>query len=221
MRQKTVTTYYNIHTHKPTGAPDVTELVNVYQHFAAAMQYPACSVGIHPWYLHDRESQLNELNKIALQPNVLAIGECGLDKVTKTSWELQLTIFRAQIDLAITLHKPLITHCVRAYHEVTLELKAKHVAVPAIFHGFNKSEAVAQQLLGNGWYLSFGAALIDGHEQVARVLAAVPDDRFFLETDDADISINEIYAAAARIRNCTADAIILQQQHNFKTVFNR
>lgn len=216
-----MTTYYNIHTHKPTGAPDVTELVNVYQHFAAAMQYPACSVGLHPWYLHNPELQLNELSNIAVQPNVLAVGECGLDKVTNTNWELQLAMFRAQIDLATLLHKPLIIHSVRAYNEVTLELNAKRVAVPVIFHGFNKSEAVAQQLLGKGWHVSFGAALTGGHEQVVRALAAVPDDRFFLETDDADISIKEIYAAAARIRNCTADAIILQQQLNFKTVFNR
>ena len=191
----------------------------MHEHFQLAATGVPCTMGIHPWYIHDAAAQLAELEQYAHLPHVLAVGECGLDKVCDTSFPLQLSVFRQQVRLAARLHKPLIIHCVRAFHELVVALMEEKVSVPVIIHGFNKKGAVAQLLLAQGYYLSFGAAIFNGRLPAAAILSSVPAHKFFLETDDAEYTIEEIYSKAAAIRNTTPEAIILQVQQNFKNVF--
>ena len=174
---------------------------------------------MHPWYLSDA-IDIDKLQKAAIQPNILAIGECGLDKVCATDWNLQIRAFAQQIELANKIGKPIIIHCVRAWEEVMATLKQHKVSVPVIFHGFNKSN-IASRLIDNGYYLSFGKALLSNGSPAAEVISSIPANRYFLETDDSDISIADIYAAAATLRQTQPDDVILQLRHNFKTVFNR
>ena len=68
---------------------------------------------------------------------VWAIGEVGLDKRNKAYWDLQISLFQQQIEIANALQKPLIIHCVQAIDVCLLYLKAAQV--PVIFHGFRKS----------------------------------------------------------------------------------
>jgi len=110
-----------------------------------------------------------------------------------------------------------LIHCVKAYDETLLQLK--RASVPAIFHGFNKNSNFAQKVLDQGHYLSFGAALLRS-ATVMDVFSKIDLSRCFFETVDSDISIQDVYAAAAQIRNIEEDAIILQLQENYKTVFN-
>jgi Tat protein secretion system quality control protein TatD with DNase activity len=49
----------------------------------------------------------------------------------------------------------------------------------------------------------------------------VPAGQFFLETDEAAHDIEEIYEAAALLRKCTVDDVILQIESNFHTVFKK
>ena len=91
------------------------------------------------------------------------------------------------------------------------------VKVPAIFHGFNNRWSIAKQVLDAGHWLSFGTALQQPGLQ--EVFQQVPINQTFLETDDATTSIEAIYAAAAGITNMPIDALSLQLQQNFKTVF--
>lgn len=211
--------YIDIHTHHNVG--EGLFITNRYQVFEKASDGGLCSLGIHPWYIDaDFDNQLEQLEKYATLPNVVGIGECGLDKVTATSWDLQAWAFRLQIQMANTLHKPLIIHCVRAYDEVLQTLKQEQTAVPVIFHGFNKNVQVAQRILAQGYYLSFGAALQNDQSSAIAAIEACPEDKFFLETDDADISIGQIYEKAADIRKTDLDALILQLQKNVQAVFN-
>ncbi len=179
-----------------------------------------CSIGLHPWYLNDRAGLMDELQRYAALPNVLAIGECGLDKVCNTPWELQTLVFKQQIQIANTLGKPLIIHCVRAYDELLNILRSEKPSVPVIVHGFNKNERVADRLLSAGVYLSFGAAILNDLSPAAATLKQVPAEMFFLETDDAQIDITTVYKKAAAIRNISEEDIILQLQQNFNKVFN-
>lgn len=196
-------------------------ITNRYQAFEKAVDGGLCSLGIHPWYVDsDFDNQLAQLEQYATLPNAVGIGECGLDKVTKTPWDLQERAFRLQIELANTLHKPLIIHCVRAYDEVLQILEQEQTAVPVIFHGFNKNVQVAQRILAQGYYLSFGAALQNDQSSAIAAIEACPGDRFFLETDDANIGIGQIYEKAADIRKTDLDALILQLHKNFQAVFN-
>jgi TatD DNase family protein len=69
--------------------------------------------------------------------NCFALGECGLDKITASDFELQKVVFKKQIQLSEKHQKPLIIHCVKAHQElieIKKELKPKQVW---IFHGFN------------------------------------------------------------------------------------
>ncbi|OSZ78639.1 hypothetical protein CAP35_10430 [Chitinophagaceae bacterium IBVUCB1] len=209
--------YIDIHTHKKKE-DDNTIITSLYAGYEDAVNLPYCSIGIHPWYADGYD--MDRLTRYAALPNVVAIGECGLDKLTTTDWQLQEKLFRLQIALANELRKPLIIHCVRAYDEVLQILKQASVQVPVVFHGYNKNEQIAQRILQVGYYLSFGAAIISDSSAVQQVLTNCPANRLFLETDDAPVSIKSIYEKAASLRKTDTDSLILQLQKNLHTVFN-
>ncbi len=212
--------YYNIHTHQTGSQADSLSVVNLYDNFADAAIHKACSTGLHPWYLQDADESVKQLKEIAALPQVIAIGECGLDKVCATDWKLQLSIFSKQIALAADLHKPLIIHCVRAWEEVLAMLQQNKPRVPVIFHGFNKGN-MATRLTDLGYYLSFGKALMNTDSPAVAALKQIPPTRFFLETDDAGIPISDIYQKAATLLQTEEDDVILQLQQNFKNVFGK
>ena len=181
------------------------------------------SIGLHPWYINTDsiDAEFENLKKYAALENVIAIGECGLDKVRQTEWKLQGKAFKLQIELANQVSKPLIIHCVRAYDEVLKALNDNQVRVPVIFHGFNKKLLLAEQLLKEGYYLSFGGALLNEQSNACSVFLNLPVEQIFLETDSAAVSIEEIYYAAALLRKTSLDTLILQLQKNYETVFIR
>lgn len=211
--------YYNIHTHHAAWEADCLSVRNISADFQLPLPGDYCSIGLHPWYLDHADERYHWLQQQATQPQVLAIGECGLDKVQGGEWGMQVHWFRQQIQLANRLKKPLIIHCVRAFQEVLQLLKEEQAAVPVIFHGFHKKSQVAELLLSHGYMLSFGAALLRNNAMLAGVFEQVPPGQFFLETDDAPVSVKELYAIAAQIRKTEEDAIILQLQKNFKNIF--
>lgn len=212
--------FYNIHTHRSHPAPNTLEILSLYQDFSVAGGEGCFSAGLHPWYLSGWEQRLEALNGAAILPNLLAIGECGLDRLCGTDWLLQQSVFEAQIELANKVQKPLVIHCVRAFDEVLGILNRSKVEVPVIFHGFNNKPAVAKRLLDAGCYLSFGAAIL-GATAAALVLPEVPEEKIFLETDDSPVTITEIYQKTAWLRNTSGEALILQIEHNFRTVFHK
>ncbi len=213
--------YYDIHTHNLSHSDESLSVLNVYRDFEIVNDKGLYSIGLHPWYLQNAKADFALLKANAGNKQVVAIGECGLDKVCETNWELQLFYFRQQIQLAKLISKPLIIHCVRAYEEVVDVLNEEKVDVPVVFHGYNKNNLLAQRLLDKGYYLSFGAALLRGNESIKEVVKKMPQDCFFAETDNSETSIIDIYQCLAEIRKTDADAIILQLQKNFKSVFGQ
>ena len=212
--------YIDIHTHKPpVNNGEVLSVASLYGNSDKMIPGFKYSIGLHPAYLNDHETQFNIIEELAQQGDVLAIGECGLDKLVATPLSLQTKMFIKHIELADQLKKPLVVHCVKA-HEELLAVFAKHPpTVPVIFHGYNNKQAIADRLIAKGHYLSFGAAIFKENLPAANALANTPTDQFFLETDDAAITIKDIYIKAAEIRKTTVDAIILQLQHNYKNTF--
>ncbi len=181
---------------------------------------PGCySAGIHPWQISPFhwEKQLDTLRKVSRLPGVLAIGECGLDKVCATPFSLQETVFAAQVQWAHAIEKPLVIHCVRAWEELLSALQQLPDRVPVIFHGYNKNVALAKRITGKGYYISLGKALQKPAMQ--QVLAAVAPDRFFLETDDANLPIKTVYNWAAEALSIDRNSLVLQIQKNAAAVF--
>ena len=178
-----------------------------------------CSLGVHPCYLERHLLMLAEQERLADLPNVLAIGECGFDRVCNNEMELQTEVFTRQVLLADRLHKPLVIHCVRAFEELLTVMKELKPPVAVVIHGYNKKAEVAERLLASNMYLSFGAAILHDKSPAAAVLKTIRPDRFFLETDDSGKDIGEIYRRAAEIRETGLDSLTLQLEQNFQNVF--
>jgi TatD DNase family protein len=211
--------FFNLHTHKFTNNSDVLELVNQYPwEFDATI--PKYSIGIHPWYIdEDRlESDLKIIDEKLQLKECLALGECGLDKRIEVPMQLQIEVFEKQIALAEKHQKPLVLHLVAAFQEL-IEIKNRlKISVPIIIHGFSKNEQVANELIKNGFYLSFGKYLLRNPE-LESVFKSVPNDKFFLETDTIDESLEEVYQLAAKYKNVKIEDIFEIVNSNFKKVF--
>lgn len=208
---------YNIHTHKGSNQKTVLEIVNQYpDDFDTTAKY--FSIGIHPWYinLEKEEDDLVVIEEKLQDPNCLALGECGLDKRIETPLAIQIQIFEKQLILAKKYKKPVILHCVSAYQEVIEIKKRLNMEEPMIIHGFSKNSQVAQSLLDNGFYLSFGKYLLRNPE-LASVFQNVPDDKIFLETDTIEETIFEVYQKASEIKNIDIES---QVTINFFKVFD-
>lgn len=206
----------NIHTHHPAARA----ILNMSEGFECKDDV-IYSAGLHPWFIKEEtiDLEFDKLKNIVSAENIWAIGECGLDKVCRKDWQLQQRVFIDQIKLAQQVHKPLILHCVRAYEEVMHLLKEYDVHVPVIFHGFNKSLELAQQLIAKGYFLSFGTSIFS--PQKASIFRQVPIERLFLETDSEDVSIDMVYAKAAAIKELSKQDLIDQIDQNILSVFGK
>ncbi|HRP89250.1 MAG TPA: TatD family hydrolase [Edaphocola sp.] len=205
--------FLDIHTHH---AGNKDSIVNFYQDFEKSKTAIWCSLGIHPWYISELEKQMLSLKSYATAKKVLAIGECGIDKLSKIPMKCQIDAFQQQIDLAAQLQKPLIIHCVRAFEECLQTLKG--VKVPVVFHGFNRKFSIAEKILEQGFRFSIGKAIFQPAFQ--DIFKALPLENIFFETDDVEhIGIEQIYKKAAEIKNIEIDTLILQIEKNFKLFF--
>ena len=218
---KSVSKLFNLHTHNFTSQENILELVNQYP-WQFDEKIPLYSIGIHPWYIN--EDRLNSdlmiiEEKLALN-NCLALGECGLDKRIEIPLEIQKKVFKEQILLAEKHQKPLVLHCVAAFQEIIQIKKEQNVTVPMIIHGFSKNEQTAKQLLDNGFYLSFGKYLLRNPE-LKSVFQSVPNNRFFLETDTIEESLEEVYTLAANYKNTEIEELKSIIKSNFDKVFHR
>ncbi len=212
----------NLHTHHPTLLPGILEIENVYFSQSKIPAAPWRSVGLHPWYLQgiDWDAASSWLLEQAALPSTIALGESGLDKACKTPWALQLFAFQRCVEVSEALEKPLILHCVRAYSEILALKKDWKPRQTWIFHGFDKNSATAAMLLRAGCCLSFGAALFKDKSFAAESLQATPADQFFLETDNADVTIEAVYNRAAELRGLEIRELMGLVEGNFRRFFD-
>lgn len=140
------------------------------------------SVGIHPQECNDSPVELKKIVEENYK-EIIAIGECGLDFSSEFDKEKQISIFRAQIELAIKYKKPLIIHARKAVDE-TVEILKEYKNLSGVFHcyagGIKRIKKIID--LGENWFfgidgnLTYEIGLID-------VVKNIPKDRLLLETD--------------------------------------
>ena len=225
--------FINIHTHFATSDKNVFSIQNFTQNewenaaFVIARNeategWHFASVGIHPWFLtkENGEKDLETLAELLKNPNVLAFGECGLDKLKGESLDLQTLFFEAQISLAEAVQKPLIIHCVRAFNEIIAVKKRLKPSVPLVIHGFNKNEIVLAELLKNGFYISIGHAILRGSDKFKKSVLTIPVDRLFFETDDKDVAIEDIYEAYCELTKTDLNNLKSVIYKNFNIFYN-
>jgi TatD DNase family protein len=216
--------YIDIHTHKNSGEGTFC-IKNIFPDDvdeASISQAGYLSCGIHPWYIGNSseiDKQLARMNKIICSRNLLAIGEAGLDKAIDRDIKIQEDVFVSQMQLSEKFSKPMIIHCVKAYTDILRIKKKQKADMPWIIHGFNSSIEMADQLINNNCMLSFGKILFDSRSKASDVFRKLRSEKFFLETDDHDFTIVEIYQKAAEIRNLSIGNLKSIQQQNFEKVF--
>lgn len=207
--------YFNLHTHKKPQSPQEKCIRNAY--FPAQIGNIAhlpyqISVGIHPWFAAEKNVNFVEKMEafLALE-NVVAIGEIGLDRVKNVSFSLQIATFEAQLFFAEKYQKPVILHCVKAISDIFPYLKKS--AVPFIFHQFDGNEVQLKQLLPYPAYFSFGKNLFNAPKS-QNVFKAIPDNRYFLETDTAALRIEKVYQQAALLKHISEEKVKAQICNN-------
>jgi TatD DNase family protein len=148
------------------------------------------AAGVHPNHVPDERSDfLPALREIATHRRVVAIGETGLDyfrlaKDDTASRIAQAAAFRAQLDLAAALGKPVIIHERAAWDDTLAILREYTGRVRAVFHCFGKSPEHAREVLALGHLVSFTGIVTFKNAPDAQASAAnVPLDSFMLETD--------------------------------------
>lgn len=212
--------FINLHTHHHSNQLNTFELVNQYPlEFHSSIPY--YSMGIHPWFI--KEATLDQEFEILTQKiqdkNCLAIGECGLDKRIDVPLDLQQAVFERQLLLAQHVQKPVTIHCVAAFDELIECTKRLQIKVPIIVHGFSKNSQLANQLIQQGFYISFGKYLFQ-MPNLASVLNQIPEERFFLETDTALQTIEDVYQLVAKSKGISVPALQEKVKQNFESIFN-
>lgn len=203
----------DIHTHH---LPSVTgqAILNIAPTSFVPQPGQYYSAGFHPWHLSRSASENWELlNEVTAHPQVLAIGETGLDKVCDVPFALQEKAFERQLLVALLAQKPLIIHCVRSYNEIMDFKKSFNPDNPWIIHGFRGKKELAKQLIDHGFYLSFG---FNYHEEALRI---TPLDRLFLETDESTVDIHSLYEQVARPLSLSVSELTHTIEQNITHLF--
>ena len=147
-----------------------------------------------------------------------AVGEIGLDHASgRRNESCQTTVLTAQLQSASALRLPVIIHCVKAF-ELLMELLAAYSLPAVIFHGYTGSPQQTERLFAAGYYLSVGPISLRSPKTEASLREA-PLHRLFIETDDSDVPIEQMYTAVGALLNIPVPELKADIYQNFKTVF--
>lgn len=202
----------DIHTH---AVPDIpgSAVVNIDcndsaegEHFTdSAGLY---SAGLHPWTLaEDNGKAISLLRSLLSRPEVVAVGECGIDSLRGPSADIQEREFRNQALLSMEFSKPMILHVVRKIDAIISIRKELSPSERWLIHGFRGGVRQMYQLFDLGFDVSFGIS------PNPDALASVPSDRLFLETD-GKCGIGQVQQLAMDLRSCSRQEIERITSHN-------
>lgn len=171
------------------GSREALELAQKSEHRGVVFS----TAGVHP---HDAarcdEAAFRELRELAKRPEVVAVGECGLDFNRDFSPRpVQQRIFAAQVELAIELGKPLFLH-ERDAHAALLEVLDRYrepasgtLPVPAVVHCFTGQAQALSDYLARGFYIGITGWICDERRgrELQGLVSRIPLDRLMVETD--------------------------------------
>ena len=204
---------------------------------AMAEKYPHvyAAVGFHPEELSKLESDsLEKIAILARHPKCVAIGEIGLDYYWDDSHkDEQKALFKAQLELALQLDKPVIIHD-REAHADCMEIVFVYPELKGVFHCYSGSAEMAKELLKRGWYLGFdGPITYKNARKAIEVLEICPLDRILVETDSPYLSpvprrgkrndstnLQYIIEKLAEIKGLSPELAAAQTLENGKKLFN-
>jgi TatD DNase family protein len=154
-------------------------------YIAAAQRHPGvvwATAGVHP---HDTKDGLDGLEDLLTAPEVVAVGECGLDfHYDHSPRDVQRDAFASQIQMAHAHDLALVIHTREAWSETFDILDAEGVPERTVFHCFTGGSDEARRCLDLGAVLSFsGIVTFPSAADVQAAAALCPLDRLLVETD--------------------------------------
>ncbi|NLG55320.1 MAG: TatD family hydrolase [Rhodococcus sp.] len=149
------------------------------------------AVAIHPTRANVLDEPVRaEIERLASDPRVVAVGETGLDFFWPGKLEgcaevdEQVEGFRWHIDLAKRLGKPLMIHNRDADADVLRVLREEGAPETVIFHCFSSGPEMARECIDAGYVLSFSGTVSFKNAKALREAATlVPDEQLLVETD--------------------------------------
>lgn len=182
------------------------------------------------------EFDFDYYQKLAVDPKVVAIGECGLDyyRLNYETKEKQTQALVRQIELAHEVKKPLMIHCREAFDDLIGVLEAHHGLLsgePGVIHFFTGTKDEARRLAGLGFGFTFGGVITfaRNYDEVVKFL---PLDRILSETDAPYVTpvpyrgernepayVVEIVKRLAELRNLSLEEMAEKIFENAKRIF--
>jgi TatD DNase family protein len=200
------------------------------------------TAGVHPHHASDLDDDaLTALAALAQAPEVVAVGECGLDFFRNFSPEdAQLHAFVAQLELAVSVGKPVFLHQRDAHEPFVAALKPRRDALSGgVAHCFTGGPEELEAYLDLGLYIGVTGWLCDPArgDSLRRAVPAIPLDRLLIETDapyllPKDLTdkprnrrnepryLVHVLAAIAALRSETIDEIAGATRDNTARLFN-
>ncbi|MEQ3551720.1 TatD family hydrolase [Pseudonocardia nematodicida] len=193
------------------------------------------AVALHPTRTASvTADDLAEIEKLAADDRVVAIGETGLDYYWDHSPPApQQEAFRWHIDLAKRTGKPLMIHDRDAHDDVLRILREEGAPETVVFHCFSGDAAMARECADAGYVLSFaGPVTFTKNHELRAAAALVPDAQYLVETDAPFLTphphrgrANEPYVlpwtvrGVAAARGETEERVAETTRHNAERIF--
>jgi TatD DNase family protein len=182
------------------GPDTMQQALELSQRYNGKPGIPRCiprilaTAGIHPHeaQLAD-EAALQKLDGLLANPDVLAVGEIGLDYYYDHSpREQQKQAFAQQMEIAAARRRPIIIHCrpsdgsTNAWDDTLAMIENKWMGtnLGGVLHCFTGEWEHARRAMDGGFLISFaGNVTFPKAESIRQVAAKVPLDRMLIETD--------------------------------------
>ncbi|RUO65330.1 TatD DNase family protein [Pseudidiomarina planktonica] len=194
------------------------------------------SCGAHPLYVAEHGYDAELLRKLASRPEVVAVGETGLDYFYDAdNQQIQKESFAGHVDIAVELDKPLIIHT-RAAQEDTLAIlrEGKAERCGGVLHCFTESYDMAKQAIDElDFYISIsGIASFANAKELRETVQKLPLERILIETDSPWLApvphrgkenqpafVADVAKCVADVKNITLAEVAEVTRNNFYQLF--
>lgn len=212
---------------------NVDEVVRI----AGRYEDVVCSVGVHPLDVDSGLAEVEKLLELAQKPNVVALGETGLDYYYSTETkEVQQQSFTSHLQAAKRAGLPVIVHT-RDAREDTIDLIREHGSLEhaGVLHCFTENWEMAKAALDLNYYISLsGIVTFKNAEELRDVARKLPLDRLLVETDSPYLApvpyrgkpnipayVREVAEFVAELRGIAYEELAEITSENFFRLFPR
>ena len=195
------------------------------------------AAGVHPHMSKDfQDFHVFEMKKMAEERKIKAIGEIGLDfHYNLSAKDIQVRVFRDQLNIAQELELPVIIHSRNAQEDVLRAVKEEGFSQGGVLHCFTESWDLARQMMDDGFFVSFSGILtFPKAGDIRETAKKIPLERLMVETDapyltpvpfrgkirrNEPLYVRETGRFLASLRNISYEELSDQTTQNFSECF--